>query len=44
MARELVLDTREWIEIKDTRGNVTGGFYWNPSDLDVAKRFSKISM
>lgn len=42
MARELVLDTREWIEIKDTRGNVTGGFYWNPSDLDVAKRCEKV--
>ena len=42
MARELVLDTREWIEIKDTRGNVTGGFYWNPSDLDVANRCEKV--
>ena len=42
MARELVLDTREWIEIKDTRGNVTGGFYRNPSDLDVANRCEKV--
>ena len=42
MARELVLDTREWIEIKDTRGNVTGGVYWNPSDLDVANRCEKV--
>ena len=42
MARELVLDTREWIEIKDTRGNVTGGFYWNPSDLDVTNRCEKV--
>ena len=42
MARELVLDTREWIEIKDTRGNVTGGFYWNPSGLDVANRCEKV--
>ena len=42
MARELVLDTREWIEIKDTRGNVTGGFYWNPSDLDDANRCEKV--
>lgn len=42
MARELVLETRDWIEIKDPKGNVTGGFYWNPSDLDIVKRCEEV--
>ena len=29
MARQITLDQREWIEIKNTAGDVTGGFFFN---------------
>ena len=41
MARQLKIDDREWIEVTDAAGNVTGGFWWNPSDLDIIKRCEK---
>ena len=41
MARQLKIDDREWIEVTDAAGNVTGGFWWNPSDLDIVKRCEK---
>lgn len=43
MGRQLVLDNREWIDIVDSKGNVTGGFYWNPADLDIVKRYEKVA-
>lgn len=42
MARQIKLDTRELIEIVDSNGNVTGHFRWNPSDLDIVKRFDSV--
>ena len=42
MARQIKLDTRELIEIADSDGNVTGHFRWNPSDLDIVKRFDSV--
>lgn len=42
MARQIKLDTRELIEIVDSDGNVTGHFRWNPSDLDIVKRFDSV--
>lgn len=42
MARQIILEDREWIEIANSNGEVTGGFYWNPSDLDIVKRCEKI--
>lgn len=42
MARQIKLDTRELIEIVDSDGNVTGHFRWNPTDLDIVKRFDKV--
>ena len=42
MARQIRLDDREWIEIVNSNGDVTGGFYWNPSDLDIVKRCEKV--
>ena len=42
MARQIHLDTRELIEIVDSNGNVTGHFRWNPSDLDIVKRFDSV--
>lgn len=42
MARQIKLDTRELIEIVDSDGNVTGRFRWNPSDLDIVKRFDSV--
>ena len=42
MARQIHLDTRELIEIVDSSGNVTGHFRWNPSDLDIVKRFDSV--
>ncbi len=42
MARQLQLDDREWIEITNSDGQVTGGFFWNPSDLDIVKRCEKV--
>lgn len=42
MARQIHLDTRELIEIVDSDGNVTGHFRWNPSDLDIVKRFDSV--
>lgn len=42
MARQIKLDDREYIEIINSAGKVTGGFYWNPSDLDIVKRCEKV--
>lgn len=42
MARQITLDAREWIEIVNSQGELTGGFWWNPSDLDIAKRCEKV--
>lgn len=42
MARQIKIDSREWIEIVNSNGDVTGGFYWNPSDLDIVKRCEKV--
>ena len=42
MARQIILEDREWIEIANSNGEVTGGFYWNPSDLDIVKRCEKV--
>lgn len=38
MARQITLNDREWIEIVNSNKQVTGGFWWNPSDLDIVKR------
>nr|DAH40248.1 MAG TPA: tail assembly chaperone [Bacteriophage sp.] len=43
MAKQIVLDNREWIEIVDSSGNVTGGFFWNPADLDIVKRYENVA-
>lgn len=43
MSKQIILDDREYITIKNTRGEVTGGFYWNPADLDIVKRCEKVS-
>lgn len=42
MGRQLKIDDREFIEIANSSGQVTGGFYWNPSDLDIVKRCEKV--
>lgn len=42
MARQIKLDDREYIEVVNSDGQVTGGFYWNPSDLDIVKRCEKV--
>lgn len=42
MARQIKLETRELIEVTDSSGNVTGHFHWNPTDLDIVKRFDKV--
>lgn len=42
MARAITLESYEWIEIKDATGNVTGGFQWNPADLDIVKRCEEV--
>lgn len=42
MARQLRLDQQEWIEIVSSKGDVTGGFYWNPADLGIVKRCEKV--
>lgn len=42
MAKQLQLDDREWIEIVNSQKEVTGGFWWNPSDLDIVKRCEKV--
>lgn len=42
MARQIRIDDREYIEIANSNGEVTGGFYWNPSDLDIVKRCEKV--
>lgn len=42
MARQIVLDDRERIEIINSDGEVTGEFYWNPADLDIVKRCEKV--
>lgn len=42
MARQIKIDQREFIEIVSSDGKVTGGFYWNPSDLDIVKRCEKV--
>lgn len=38
MAKQIVIDDREYIEIVDKNGTVTGGFMFNPADLDIIKR------
>ena len=43
MARLIVLDSREWIEIKNSAGEVTGGFLFNPTDMDIIKRAEQIA-
>ncbi|MCC3388157.1 hypothetical protein [Enterocloster citroniae] len=42
MARQITLNDREWIEIVNSGKEVTGGFWWNPSDLDIAKRCENV--
>lgn len=42
MAKQIKIDSREWIEIVNSNGEVDGGFYWNPSDLDIVKRCEKV--
>lgn len=42
MERQLQLDDREWVPITNSDGQVTGGFFWNPSDLDIIKRCEKV--
>ena len=42
MDRQITLDDREWIEIVNSKKEVTGGFWWNPSDLDIVKRCEKV--
>lgn len=41
MARQISLDEREWIEIVNSKKEVTGGFWWNPADMDIVKRCEK---
>ncbi len=42
MARQITLDDREKIEIVNSDEEVTGWFWWNPSDLDIVKRCEKV--
>lgn len=42
MARQITLKDQEWIEIVNSEKQVTGGFWWNPSDLDIVKRCEKV--
>jgi hypothetical protein len=42
MARQISLNDREYIEIVNSKKEVTGGFWWNPSDLDIVKRCEKV--
>lgn len=42
MARQIKIDDSEYIEVVNSDGQVTGGFYWNPSDLDIVKRCEKV--
>lgn len=42
MARQITLDSREKIEIVNSDGDVTGFFWWNPTDFDIAKRCEKV--
>lgn len=42
MARQIKIDQREYIEIVNSNCEVTGGFYWNPSDLNIVKRCEKV--
>lgn len=42
MARQIQIDDQEWIEIINREKEVTGGFWWNPSDLDIVKRCEKV--
>ena len=42
MARQIKLESLEWIEIVDADNNVTGSFLWNPADLDIVKRCEKV--
>lgn len=41
MARQITLNDQEWIEIVNSKKQVTGGFWWNPSDIDIVKRCEK---
>ncbi|MGL5514975.1 MAG: hypothetical protein ACRDBM_17310 [Sporomusa sp.] len=40
--RSIVIDDRETIEIKNSNGEVTGSFLWNPTDFDIIKRYDKV--
>lgn len=42
MARQIVLEDQEWIEIVNKEKQVIGGFWWNPSDLDIVKRCENV--
>ncbi len=42
MARQIQVNDQEWIEIINQEKEVTGGFWWNPSDLDIVKRCEKV--
>lgn len=42
MARQITLNDQEWIEIVNAEKQVTGGFWWNPSDLDIVKRCENV--
>ena len=40
--RHIVIDDLETIEIKNSKGEVTGEFLWNPTDFDIIKRYDKV--
>ena len=42
MARDIVLEEREWINIKNPEGEITGGFYFNPTDFGIADRCDEV--
>lgn len=42
MARQIQVNDQEWIEIINQEKEVTGGFWWNLSDLDIVKRCEKV--
>ena len=40
--RHIVIDDLETIEIKNSKGEATGEFLWNPTDFDIIKRYDKV--
>lgn len=42
MPRQIKINDREFIEIVNSAGRVMGGFWWNPSDLNIIKRCEKV--